>query len=57
MNLDFSCPLARPVQTWPPSGLRDSIVCAAESAFTLHVYDEVQLDQVADACGVATSTD
>jgi len=45
------------VQTWPPSGLRDSIVCAAESAFTLHVYDEVQLDQVADACGVATSTD
>ena len=45
------------MQTWPPSGLRDSIVRAAEPAFTLHVYDEVQLDQVADACGVATSTD
>ena len=39
------------------AALRDSILRAAESAFTLHVYDEVQLDQVADACGVATSTD
>src|SRR5712691_291898 len=40
----------------PIAGLHESILRAAESVFTLHDYDGVQMDQVADACGVGKGT-
>ena len=40
----------------PIAGLRESILRAAESVFTLHDYHEVQMDQVARACGVGKGT-
>ena len=40
----------------PIAGLRASILRAAESVFTLHDYDEVQMGQVADACRVGKGT-
>ena len=40
----------------PIAGLRDSILRAAEAAFTRQDYHEVQMDQVAEACGVGKGT-
>ena len=40
----------------PIAGLRDSILRAAEDVFTRHAYHEVQMEQVASACGVAKGT-
>src|SRR5881628_3729722 len=40
----------------PIAGLRDSILRAAETAFTRQDYHEVQMDQVAEACGVGKGT-
>ena len=49
--------LARRRRGRPPiAGLRDSILRAAETAFTRQDYHEVQMDQVAEACGVGKGT-
>src|SRR5881409_1264832 len=40
----------------PIAGLRDSILRAAETAFTRQDYHEVQMDRVAEACGVGKGT-
>jgi len=40
----------------PIAGLRDSILRAAETAFTRQDYHEVQMEQVAEACGVGKGT-
>ena len=49
-------PVPRPRGRPPIAGLRESILRAAESVFTLHDYHEVQMDQVARACGVGKGT-
>jgi len=46
----------RPRGRPPIAGLRDSILRAAESVFTRHDYHEVQMEQVADACGIGKGT-
>ncbi len=40
----------------PIAGLRDDILRAAEAVFTRHEYHQVQMDQVAEACGVGKGT-
>ncbi len=40
----------------PIAGLRDEILRAAEAVFTRHEFHEVQMDQVAEACGVGKGT-
>jgi TetR/AcrR family fatty acid metabolism transcriptional regulator len=46
-----------PLRGRPPRpGLRDSILHAAEAIFTERDYHEVQMDDVADACGVGKGT-
>ena len=49
-------PVPRPRGRPPIAGLRDSILRAAESVFTRHDYHEVQMEQVADACGIGKGT-
>src|SRR2546428_13506925 len=47
----------RPRRGRPPTpGLRDSILRATETIFTRHDYHEVQMDDVAEACGVGKGT-
>src|SRR5437773_5544866 len=47
----------RPRRGRPPTpGLRDSILRAAETIFTRRDYHEVQMDDVAEACGVGKGT-
>src|SRR2546430_7688324 len=40
----------------PTPGLREDILRAAEIIFTRHDYHEVQMDEVAEACGVGKGT-
>jgi AcrR family transcriptional regulator len=40
----------------PIAGLRDDILRAAEAVVTRHEYHQVQMDQVAEACGVGKGT-
>src|SRR2546427_797176 len=40
----------------PTPGLREGILRAAETIFTRHDYHEVQMDEVAEACGVGKGT-
>jgi AcrR family transcriptional regulator len=48
---------ARRVRGRPPTpGLRDAILQAAEQVFTLREYHQVQMDDVATACGVGKGT-
>jgi AcrR family transcriptional regulator len=49
-------PKARPRGRPPIPGLRDSILQAAESVFARRDYHEVQMDDVAAACGVGKGT-
>ena len=47
----------RPRRGRPPTpGLRESILRAAETIFTRRDYHEVQMDDVAEACGVGKGT-
>src|SRR5438094_10270320 len=47
----------RPRRGRPPTpGLREGILRAAETIFTRHDYHEVQMDEVAEACGVGKGT-
>lgn len=49
--------VARPRRGRPPTpGLRQKILRAAEAAFTRHDYHEVQIDDVAAACGAGKGT-
>ena len=49
--------LPRPARGRPPTpGLRESILRAAEVVFTRREYHEVQMDDVARACGVGKGT-
>src|SRR5207244_11733260 len=49
--------LRHPRRGRPPTpGLREGILRAAETIFTRHDYHQVQMDQVAEACGVGKGT-
>src|SRR5438552_782096 len=49
--------LQHPRRGRPPTpGLREDILRAAEIIFTRHDYHEVQMDEVAEACGVGKGT-
>lgn len=49
--------LRHPRRGRPPTpGLREGILRAAETIFTRHDYHEVQMDEVAEACGVGKGT-